>query len=634
MSQLIQILDQHAANQIAAGEVVERPVSVVKELVENSLDSGARHIDVVIEGSGVELIRVRDDGCGITPEDLPFAVLRHATSKIRSIQDLETLSTLGFRGEALPSIASVSLMEISSRPYGSSDGMQIKLKGGQNQEISAIGCPPGTTVLIQDLFYNTPARRKFLRSKNTEFGQISEMLGRLALARPDVAFSLAHPKQIVFQTSVHNDLREAIGAVFGLDLARKMLPISYTYEKWSCHGYIGPQDLVRSNKQGEVITVNGRIIRSSLLSRAIQAGYQTFIPAKYYPITVLHLQVPPSEYDVNVHPSKLDIRFYQEQKLAEFITDNIRNTLLNQAKIPTWSSTKIIGPKPEMPEIEASAINILKNPRPIANLTASVKNPEDFISHSAYPDPLETIDPDNTPAKPSALKDILPKLYPDFIAEAATNTPGIVHPTSLFNEINLGPRADLNQIRPLAQLFMTYILATNGNELILIDQHAAHERINYELFQEQAASLQNPSQNLLVALPIEFTLQEEQVVLEYLWILNEMGFVLEEFGARTYLLRAVPAYTASIEPEQLLHQFIAHVLQKNFVPTFDTMIEEWIYLAACRESIKARESLSLLEMEQLLSRLFQVENPFTCPHGRPTMIRFSRTELEKRFYRT
>jgi len=354
LTPVIHILDAHSANQISAGEVVERPASVVKELVENSIDSGAKHIDITIEGNGVPLIRVRDDGSGIGITDLPLAVIRHATSKISQIEDLNHLQTLGFRGEALPSIASVSHLEISSRPVEEAAGLSLTLHGGEEAELKEIGCPVGTSVTVRDLFYNTPARLKFLKSTPTEFGLISDTIGRIALAHPDIAFSLTHPQQVVLQTTGRGDLREAIGTVLGYDIARQLIPINEQQEKWHLAGFISPPNLVRSSKQAQFFMINGRIVRSPILSRALAEGYHTLIPVKLHPVVVLHLTVSPSDYDVNVHPTKMDVRFKEEQALTQFIRETVYRALIKSKPLPSIQTKSSIPPKPRVASINES----------------------------------------------------------------------------------------------------------------------------------------------------------------------------------------------------------------------------------------------------------------------------------------
>ncbi|GAB6151649.1 hypothetical protein JCM17380_03990 [Desulfosporosinus burensis] len=660
MTPVIHILDTHSANQIAAGEVVERPASVVKELVENAIDAGAKHIDITIEGNGVPLIRVQDDGCGIAISDLPLAVIRHATSKITQIGDLDHLRTLGFRGEALPSIASVSNMEISTRPADEVAGLSLTLKGGEEGEFKEVGCPVGTSVTVRDLFYNTPARLKFLKSTPTEFGLISDSIGRIALAHPEIAFSLTHPQQVVLQTSGRGQLRETIGSIFGHTIARQLISISAQHEEWCLEGFISPPNLVRTSKQTQVFMINGRSIRSSFLSRALQEGYHTLIPAKLHPIVVLHLRVPPSDYDVNVHPTKMDVRFKNEQALTHFISQAVYRTLINSKPLPTFETTRSTFSLP--PRMDVSATNAtssiairtqatpkgtqMSTPRS-TSMSTSTPTPNVALQISEIAEPLSTNAKESRPnAQTNTQSDSQPENHPEtrpqkplvfdqakFFGTLPPQMPSVVKNTgSNISEQNTPDI--LSQIWPLAQLFNTYILATDGETLFMIDQHAAHERINYERLLKEFKQAEQASQSLLIPLPMEFTLQEEQVLLEHLWILNEMGFVLEQFGSRTYLLRGVPVQTGISQPDKLLREFIEEVLLRNTAPNLNKLLEEWIYLLACKESIKAQDSLSLLEMEQLIARLYQTQNPYTCPHGRPTMVKMSRAELERRFYRT
>jgi len=631
LTPVIHILDSHSANQIAAGEVVERPASVVKELVENALDAGAKRIDITIEGNGVPLIRVRDDGCGIAISDLPLAVIRHATSKISRIDDLNYLQTLGFRGEALPSIASVSHMEISSRPADEVVGLCLKLSGGEQGEFSEVGCPVGTTVTIRNLFFNTPARLKFLKSIPTEFGLISDTIGRIALAHPDISFSLTHPQQVVLQTFGRGDLRETIGAILGHAIARQLIPINTQHGDWKLEGFISPPDLVRASKQTQTFMINGRIVRSPFLSRALEEGYHTLIPTKLHPVVVLHLHVPPAEYDVNVHPTKMDVRFKSEQTLAPFISQAVYQTLISskplpsfQAQYPSTHETKIPFSLKNSPHSKAG-VHLTESVAPLSTNTreqpirCKVDQSNLFLLAQErvrkHESPVSSVSNQETSVNSSAEVNQLTQSSP-------------------LNEVDRKAEDTLANIWPLGQLFRTYILATDGEVLLMIDQHAAHERINYERLLAEFRQAEHSSQALLIPLPMEFTLQEEQVVLENLWNLTEMGFILEQFGERTYLLRGVPIQTGTVQADRLLRQFIEEVLQKNFTPTIEKLLEEWIYLLACKESIKAQDSLSLLEMEQLIARLGQSLNPYTCPHGRPTMIKMTRPELEKRFYRT
>ena len=681
MASDIQILDSQSANQIAAGEVVERPASVVKELVENALDAGAKHIDITIEENGVPLIKVRDDGKWMSAEDMPLAVLRHATSKITRIQDLDQLQTLGFRGEALASIASVSSLEIMSRPSAEAAGLSFAVTGGEQGELQEVGCPPGTSVTIRNLFFNTPARLKFLKSKATEFGLISDMIGRIALAHPEISFSLAHPTQVVLQTSGRGDLRETMGAVFGPSIARQLIPIKVQNENWTLEGLISPPDLVRSSKQAQNFMINGRVVRSAFLSNTLEAGYRTLIPVKLHPIVALHLHGSPADYDVNVHPTKMDVKFKDEPSLASFIAEAVYQTLLKSRPLPSFRGTFPSQAKPMSSEREYKSLNTtgttIRSIQPEAGNTANAifgfgranngqtsSLPPDFETQNNIAPTEELTQRVQAPQGIQETQDTQEIKDTQEVERIAAGEPGTQENSFSADSADLSvkesPAADqftaaavqpdlfaqagdefdsaepdnlLSRFWPVGQVFNTYILATDGEVLLMIDQHAAHERINYERILAEFQARKQASQTLLIPIPLELTLQEEQVLLEHLWILREMGFILEQFGSQTYLLRGVPVQSGNFPPDQLLRQFIEEVLQKSSSPSFDELIRGWIYLLACKESIKAKDSLNILEMGQLISRLGKTENPYTCPHGRPTTIEITKTELEKRFYR-
>lgn len=453
MTSAIHILDSHSANQIAAGEVVERPVSVVKELIENALDAGAKHIDISIEENGVPMIRVRDDGKGMSKEDLPLAVLRHATSKITNIQDLDRLQTLGFRGEALASIASVSTLEIISRPGAEISGLSYTITGGETGVLQEVGCPAGTSVTIRNLFFNTPARLKFLKSKATEFGLISDTVGRLALAHPNIAFSLAHPTQTVLQTSGRGDLKETMGAIFGQSLARQLIAVDVQGQDWRLEGLISPPDLVRKTKQAQTFMINGRVVRSSFLSNALEEGYHTLIPVKFHPIVALHLHGSPSDYDVNVHPTKMDVKFKNEQELASFITKTVYQTLLKSRPLPSFRGERESAFKPTLNSpIESKSMTITDSSYAVRN--SLLKTAEQVRENK------DTVEPSASKAffqrEEDKIKDsrkIVSTTMP--LSMKAESTPEVTEVAQvseitkeLLQQTNLFPNTSLNQVIP------------------------------------------------------------------------------------------------------------------------------------------------------------------------------------------
>lgn len=615
MKSRIQVLDQQSINQISAGEVVERPLSVVKELVENALDADADKIEISVEGGGSPFIRVKDNGCGMQSEDLKLAFLPHATSKIRTIEDLDRLRTLGFRGEALPSIASVSKMSIVSRPYNEISGYEIQIEGGAILSLTETGCPPGTTVTVKDLFYNTPARRKFLRSNSTEFGLISDMVSRLAFARPDVSFSLRHPDNLLLNTPGKGNLLETIAVVLGNDTARKMLEVTYQDEKLKINGFISAPDLIKSTSNAINFMVNGRVIRSQTLNQALKEGYYTLIHAGTYPVSVLSLTMEPLEYDVNVHPAKLEIKFKEEKSLIEKIAKVIRETLVKGNPIREVSlSSK------SKSDNSISAPNLISN----SNYNGYNLDKKDITQLS-----LLKLEDHNIERYPAGKQEGVQA--GDTLLKRKVEAPELIAESIDTNYS--GDTLDFQELRALGQLFNTYVLCTDEKNLYIIDQHAAHERIKYDKlwtdFNNQAIS----SQLLLVPETVELSLQEESILLERFAELREMGFIVEHFGERTYFLRGVPLLQNLENPGKIFRNFLEEISSGNITPKPDKLLEEWIFMLACRSAIKSREYLSIQEMDELIQQLGLAINPYTCPHGRPTIIKFSKNELDKRFYR-
>lgn len=687
----IRLLSEGCINQIAAGEVVERPCSVVKELAENSIDALASRIEVSVEGGGAPFIRVRDNGMGMAAEDIETAVLPHATSKIKAFEDLLTLDTLGFRGEALPSIASVSELEIVSRPSENVAGALCRWDAGVCVEQKTCGCPNGTTVTVRRLFENVPARLKFLKSAGTEFGLIADMIGKLAMTRPDIAFSLAHPERVVMQTSGNGDLRDVLAEILDNELARNLIQIGGIYEGLSVGGFIAPPYLVRSSKNFQTFIVNNRVVRSKVLSQALREGYHTYVPAGTHPAAVLVLALDQGLIDINVHPAKTEIKFHEERLIIDRLRETLRQAL-GRMWLGTKTGTPEVAPPPEAPpetppetppdaprEAPRAGIGIPDSTPPeIGAPPEGAVPPEATITDY---DPTEfatdrSPDRDLQDAEELRADDLV--VIPN-VAEDPTDYQLSKKIDSLINKKNLRihfgkgisisqflteesgatpaeqpatpaeqPIAEVEQelflplneneiffqsLRPLAQLFKTYIVAEGRDAFYLIDQHAAHERIRYEEFVEQAGKSESASQVLLTPIAVHLTLREEQAMLEYLPQLREMGFLVEDFGSRTYLLRGVPVGSGQPGAEEIFHRFLDEVLTSSMAPTLANLMEKWIFVLACRNSVKANDILSLAEMGELLRRLGQVNNPYSCPHGRPLIVPFSRQDLEKQFGR-
>jgi DNA mismatch repair protein MutL len=647
MSNRIKVLDPITANQIAAGEVVERPASVVKELVENAVDAGASKIEVEVIAAGVELIRVTDNGCGMQREDAVLAFQRHATSKISSSSDLGEISTLGFRGEALPSIASVSNMETITREANCLEGTRLLISGGKIDQVQDAGCPVGTTFVVRDLFFNTPARRKFLKSDATELGQISDVLNRLAMAYPKISFKLINQGRVLLYTSGNGSLLETVSQVYGRELARDMLPISVEGEL-ALGGLLSKPQHTRSTRAQQTFFINGRYIRSKALTEAVAEGYHTLIPSNRYPIVVLNLQLQPNMVDVNVHPTKLEVRFSKEASLG-FVADAIRDALtsnlliqgLENKSVPSLAEPTPLSYQPDTKDLplftgeetyiqsSLKAVSILQ---PFTNAGQVVPSVETRAA----------ICPDTTFTKPDANKVVLlqseqqkdakePKSMfvdistPSHVTQAA--------PAEVIYEAQ-GVEASLSKLpdlEPLGQIDLTYIVAKGLEGLYIIDQHAAHERLNYEELWSKAASGQIESQLLLDPITLELTNQEMELLVENIFQFSDLGLLLEHFGGNTFLLRGHP--TDIDNPQELIRDLLELFTQGEKKIEARKLREEIIYMLACKSSITANKRLSTSEMEHLLWRLGQAENPFSCPHGRPTIIAISVAELAKRFQR-
>jgi DNA mismatch repair protein MutL len=647
MSNRIKVLDPITANQIAAGEVVERPASVVKELVENAVDAGASKIEVEVIAAGVELIRVTDNGCGMQREDAVLAFQRHATSKISSSSDLGEISTLGFRGEALPSIASVSNMETITREANCLEGTRLLIIGGKIDQVQDAGCPVGTTFVVRDLFFNIPARRKFLKSDATELGQISDVLNRLAMAYPKISFKLINQGRVLLYTSGNGSLLETVSQVYGRELARDMLPISVEGEL-ALGGLLSKPQHTRSTRAQQTFFINGRYIRSKALTEAVAEGYHTLIPSNRYPIVVLNLQLQPNMVDVNVHPTKLEVRFSKEASLG-FVADAIRDALtsnlliqgLENKSVPSLAEPTPLSYQPDTKDLplftgeetyiqsSLKAVSILQ---PFTNAGQVVPSVETRAA----------ICPDTTFTKSDANKVVLlqseqqkdakePKSMfidistPSHVTQAA--------PAEVIYEAQ-GVEASLSKLpdlEPLGQIDLTYIVAKGLEGLYIIDQHAAHERLNYEELWSKAASGQIESQLLLDPITLELTNQEMELLVENIFQFSDLGLLLEHFGGNTFLLRGHP--TDIDNPQELIRDLLELFTQGEKKIEARKLREEIIYMLACKSSITANKRLSTSEMEHLLWRLGQAENPFSCPHGRPTIIAISVAELAKRFQR-
>ncbi len=673
----IRILDDHLANQIAAGEVVERPSSVVKELVENAIDAGSRTIDVTVEEGGVKSIRVVDDGSGIEPDDLELAFERHATSKIRTGKDLFAIRSLGFRGEALPSIAAVSRVEVLSGAGDDGVARRIVIEGGAKLAFEEAAAPRGTDFRVRDLFYNTPARLKYMKTVQTELGHITDYMYRLALSRPDIAFRLEHNGTQLLDTAGNGDLQQAAAAVYGTATAKRMIRIESETPDYKISGWIARPDVTRSNRNGITTVVNGRYVRSFQVAQAIIAGFHTLLPINRYPLAIVHLEMEPSLVDVNVHPAKLEVRFSKDAELAEAVQAAVRAALRKETLIPSGMQgreRRVLTPGSQPQAVQetlrlyetrsapqsfappaSAAPKSPKSPMPQASLTAPpagtgapapYKSSESSASYAfpsrqsaaaastpmpaAAPRPWEPRDAERL------LRAMAPSPAPSALPAAAEREPDAGDDASLDRTAppsapeDEGPR--FPHLYPIGQLHGTYIVAQNEDGLFLVDQHAAHERINYEKFYQKFGSVEAVSQLTLFSHTIEFTSAEAQTLRGRLPLLESVGVYLEPFGGNTFKVRSHPSWFPPGEEASLIEEMTQWVLAERS-PDVAKIREASAIMCSCKASIKANQPQSIPALEALLARLAACKNPFTCPHGRPIVVSFTKRDLEKLFKR-
>ncbi|TLS53221.1 DNA mismatch repair endonuclease MutL [Paenibacillus antri] len=664
----IRLLDDHLANQIAAGEVVERPSSVVKELVENAIDAGSRTIDVTAEEGGVKFIRVVDDGSGIEPDDLELAFERHATSKIRTGKDLFAIRSLGFRGEALPSIAAVSRVEVLSGAGDDGVARRIVIEGGAKLAFEEAAAPRGTDFRVKDLFYNTPARLKYMKTVQTELGHITDYMYRLALSRPDIAFRLEHNGTQLLDTAGNGDLQQAAAAVYGTATAKRMIPVEAETPDYKISGWIARPDVTRSNRNGITVVVNGRYVRNFQVAQAILAGFHTLLPINRYPLAIVRLEMEPTLVDVNVHPAKLEVRFSKDAELMEAVQRAVRAALQRETLIPSGMAgreRRVLPPAGSQPQAvqetlrlydarpgiapgssarETSAPPPAFNPAPQGGAAPRPAAPYGKPAGTYGAAAGGTAPP--MPAAPSRqweprdaerlLRAMAPSpaSAPPPAAEAepverdAASLDATAPPAAPIEEE--GPR--FPHLYPIGQLHGTYIVAQNEDGLFLVDQHAAHERINYERFYQKFGSVEAVSQLTLFSHTIEFTSSEAQTLRDRLPLLESVGVYLEPFGGNTFKVRSHPSWFPDGEEASLIEEMTQWVLSERS-PDVAKIREASAIMCSCKASIKANQSQSIPALESLLARLAACKNPFTCPHGRPIVVSFTKRDLEKLFKR-
>ena len=597
----IRILPEVLSNKIAAGEVVERPASVVKELVENAIDAGADRIAVAVENGGRRCIRVADNGCGMTRDDALLAIERYATSKIRRDEDLFAIKTLGFRGEALPSIASVSRFVLATRRPGDDAGTEIRMAGGKIESVRAAGIPPGTMITVQDLFFNTPARRKFMKTVATEMGHIGDGLAGQALGHPRVHFELRHNERLLRRFPRTEDAIERVAAVLGTDLRRALWPMALETEAATVSGWVAAPRVNRRTSHGVHIFVNGRPVRDRTVLHAVLQGYRERLMKGQYPVVVCRLAVPVDEVDVNVHPAKHEVRFVRPQQVHGAVAGAVHAALVAGEGSP--------GVKPEATDNRQRAM-------PASHRAADgVAEPGSGFSRSFRPvaAAAEGMRPSGTRGRtlpPGALRD-------DPAAPAPSLWPG-----GRFAELKI-----------IGQFRNTYIVCESGAGLVLIDQHAAHERIYYEQLRQRSATRNAAAQNLLMPETLELGFREAAALETMQEALARLGFAIEPFGGNAFIIRAAPDFLAQAELGPMIGEIIAGAQAAGVTPEPGVLREESLKIMACHGAIRARQSLAAPQIQRLLAQLDECENPSHCPHGRPTWIRWSVNALERAFGR-
>lgn len=629
----IQLLDQKTIDNIAAGEVIERPASVVKELVENAVDAKANAVTVEIKDGGMTLIRVTDNGIGIPKDQVKTAFLRHATSKIRSVEDLLSVSSLGFRGEALSSISAVAQVELVTKTAESFSGVSYKIYGGEEEAFDDIGAPDGTTFLVKNLFYNTPARRKFLKSATTEAGYVEQMMVHIALSHPEISFKFIHNNKNKIYTSGNGKVKDIIYHIYGRDVAGALIPLEAQNEDVKVTGFVAKPYVSRGNRNYESYFINGRYIKSSIIYKAIEEGYRTFTMKHRYPFVCLDFKIDQELLDVNVHPTKMEIRFRNGREIYELVVDAVRAALLQKdlvqdvlretpkkKELPKTKEVK----KPEPFEVNRRKEEVQKVEQQGQAVQQQIEKPSHPVKKT-----LTASESSKNTKKPTYAGlnyNTQKKEFPQYKTDELSSNQMTLREDPVFSV----------QARPdrkiLGQLFKTYWLIEYEDQLFIMDQHAAHEKVNYERLMKNFKEKEIYSQRLEPSMVVTVSMTEAEALTRYKDAFAGLGFTIESFGGNEYCIREVPANLYGIGERDLFMELLDAVSQEN--GTLDTeVIASKIATMACKMSIKGNQRVSLMEVEHLLDELMKLENPYQCPHGRPTIIKMSKYEIDKKFKR-
>ena len=589
----INILDSNTIDKIAAGEVVERPSAVVKELVENSIDANADAVTIEIKDGGISFIRITDNGEGIDRSQVKKAFMRHATSKIKSVEDLISVTSLGFRGEALSSISAVGKVEFLTKTKTDFIGTRYVVEGGRECVFEDAGIPDGTTIIVRDLFFNVPARKKFLKSPSSEGNNITELIEHMILSHPNISFKYIYNGNVKLQSSGKNDIKSCIYNVYGRDIANGLIEVKSIRDDISIHGFIGKPELARATSNFEIYFVNNRFIKSTLIDRALEEAYKDYLMLHKYPTVFLYFEIPSHLIDVNVHPTKREIRFFEGEALKCYIVDVIKNALINKELIK-----EIVEEHHEKPSVKESEIN---------------KEPFETINH------------------------IIESSYNNYYSseiekeDESTDINDKNEQLTLFDDKFISEES-IKKHRIIGQLFNTYWLIEFENKLFIVDQHAAHEKVNYERLIKKLRNNENCSQNIYPPIVVSLSNAEAQYVTKYNENFLNVGFTIEHFGGLDYTISTVPMELLSQNPADYFHEMLDELMEgKNSKETETVNLK--IATMACKASVKGNMHLSVFEADKLISELLTLENPYNCPHGRPTIISFSKYEIEKMFKR-
>ena len=663
----IQLLDQATINQIAAGEVIDRPSSVVKELLENAIDAKATAITVEIKDGGISFIRITDNGCGIEKDQVRKAFLRHATSKLHTIDDLLDIGSLGFRGEALSSIAAIAQVELISKPPEAMLGISYQIEDGEEKSLTQIGAPDGTTILVRNLFYHVPARKKFLKTAATEGNYINQLMENMAMLRPDISMRFINGGQNKLYTSGNGRLKDLIYTIYGREISSNVLEINYECPLFAVTGYIGKPIISRGNRTFENYYINGRFVKSRLIAAAIEQAYKPFMMQHRYPFTVLHIKIKPELIDVNVHPAKMEVRFQQENEIYELLAGAIENTLRGKEFIPDvgddGKAEKKVQEKQKLPEpFEQRRLQAMKEiipPPPAEHKTQNEQKPSaEHKTQSEQKLPRNEEQPkvssklsepvcEYKAEKKQTIKDSdskwesasgIHKRIGQDVSQTVNQMPTqpeqkLEKPEqqTLFTEPLLSEKARIHH-RLIGQLFDTYWLIQYGNQLYIMDQHTAHEKVNYERLMEAYRKKERITQFVSPPMVISLTRAEEAILEEFKSEFERIGFTIEPYGGREYAISEIPANLYGINEKELFLEMLSDLEDRGSMQPSE-LIASKLASMSCKAAIKGGQKISFQEADALVSQLLTLENPYACPHGRPTIITMTKYELEKKFKR-